>query len=621
MRKFAYVTVLAAVAALTASCSKEIKENAPKGEGTLTLGVEIPAVTKAAMSSTDLLNSAKVNIYMADFSGLVRTYTYADAPSSIYLPADTYRVDVEAGESIKDTPAVASWEQKSYKGSKEFTITAGQNTSVQVEAGVVNAVSKVSFDSTIAENFAAGYTFTIGLDAEDASTQLVYNAAKSGSEGYFIINGIDEPSFTWAFSGTLAKDNSAFTKTGTISDLEKGKLYTMNLVYTIKDGELTFSLLVDYSTDTVEDIIVFEPVSTGLASSSIYEIWAGHATVHADVDESEFSDPTAVKFAYSTDGTNWTTVASTRDSEGSYSAVLSGLTPATTYTYKLVIGGEDQGESKTLTTEAGPNVPNHSFDYVSLVSGSSYYKWYDPSSSVVEAQTQFWGSGNGEGSEGVKGSGSMGMIITVPDDSDKVDGDRSVCAQSGAILGMLAAGNVFTGHFAGLVGTSGGKVCFGRPWTSRPTAVSFWVKYTTSTCDVITRLPDGVSMTKSDYDRANIRVALGTWNYKTYGGDKDCPILVNTTDESTFVDYNTDASTIANGELIVYNDGYKVNSDATVSSTTSQWQKVIVPLNYHTTTEYPTHIVISCAASMYGDYFTGSSSSKFWIDDVELIYE
>jgi len=616
-----YLTILAVAACFAVSCSNDLKETSPvKGEGALTLDVQLP-MTKA-LSADDLLNTASVKIYMADFSGLVRQYTYADAPSTIYLPADSYRVDVEAGEAVKETPAVASWDQKSYKGSSEFSIVAGQNSSVQVVANVNNAVSKVSFGPSIAENFNAGYTLTIGVDPVDTEKQLVYDLSKSGNEGYFLIKGLDEPYLVWTFNGTLTKNGEAFTKSGLIENVEAGKSYSMTLKYTIKDGDVNFDLLVDYSTDVVEDIIVFEPVSTGLSNSSIYEIWAGHATIHADVDETEFTDPSAVKFAYSSNGTDWTTVDATRTGEGLYEATLTGLTGSTTYEYKLVIAGEAQGDSKTFTTEISPNVPNASFEYVSLVSGSSYYKWYDPSCGVEEGQTMFWGSGNGEGSEGVKGSGAMGMIITVVDNDSKVDGERSVCAQSGSIVGMLAAGNIFTGQFNGLIGTSGGKVAFGRPWTSRPTAISVWVKYTTGKVDVIKSLPAGVTLTTSDYDRAEIKCAIGNWNYKTYGGNKENPVLVNTTDESTFVDYRTDASTIAFGHAVVYGDGgCSINDGAKDSVSNSDWRQIIIPLDYHTLTEYPTHIIISAASSQYGDYFTGSSSAKLWLDKVELIYE
>ena len=619
MKKMKFILLPLSAALLAASCSKtEIAPASEGGEGTVTLGISIPQ-TKAALSSDELLSSAKVKIYMADFSGLVRDYVYSEAPQTIYLPSDEYRVDVIAGEAAKASPVSASWEQKSYKGSKNFTVSAGTNTAVQVVAGVSNAVSKISFDTTIAENFATGYTFTIGLDG---GASLVYDAAKSGSEGYFIIDGLDEPEFVWTFSGSLSKDGSAFSKTGKISGVEAGKSYSLNVKYTIKDGDVNFELLVDYSTEVVDDTVVFEPVSTGLSASSIYEIWAGHATVHADVDEGEFSDPSAIKFAYRASGAgDWTTADATRDAEGTYSAVLKGLTGSTKYEYKLVIAGADQGDAMTFTTEASPNVPNASFEHVSKISGKDYYKWYDPSCDDEASRTMFWGSGNGEGSEGVNGSANMGVIITVPSDDAK-DGSLSACAQSRSAVGMLAAGNLFTGQFAGLVGTSGGKVNFGRPWTSRPTGIRLWVKYSGGSVNIITRLPEGADLSKGDADRGNIKIALGTWNYRTYGGTKDSPVLVNTTDASTFVDYNTDASTIANGELILFGDGYQtINGGAKEQASVGEWRQITIPFNYHTTSEYPTHIIISCASSMYGDYFSGSDSSKLWVDGVELLYE
>lgn len=598
---------------MVASCAKtELKEN-NEGMGMLTVDMSIPSQTRA-YSEADLYNSAVVNIYKADFSGLVRSYAYNDIPSPLYLAADSYRVDVIAGEATAANPAAASWENKSYKGSKEFTITAGRETSVQVVASVNNAVTNITFDPSIAENFNAGYTFTIGLDA---SSQLVYNAAKSGAEGYFIVAGLVDPVFEWTFAGTLL-DGTSFTRTGTISDVLPGKLYKMNLMYTVKDGKLDFSLSVDYSTEIFDDTIIFEPVSTGLAASSIYEIWAAHATLHADVDATEYANST-VQFAYSSDGSAWTTVDGVNDSEGTWKADINGLTPSTTYTYRLLIDDVQVGEEKTFTTEAAPKLPNGSFEYVSKVSGESYYKFYDPSCGVEDGSYMFWGSGNGEGSEGVSGSASMGIVITTVDTGDKKDGNQSVLCKNNSIVGMLTAGNLFTGQFAGLVGTSGGKVNFGRPWTSRPTALRIWCKYQTGKINILKN--ESLGVTKNDYDRAQVKVAIGTWDYKKYGGTKNSPVHINTTDASTFVDFFTDPNTIANGDLIIYNDGYMLNHGEKVTETTSEWVEYIIPLDYRQLSAYPTHIVISCATSQFGDYFTGYDGGKLWIDGAELIYE
>lgn len=599
-----FIAIVAAVAAM--SCNR-IEET--RGEGCLSLGVDFPE-TKAAMSVDDLLATAKVNIYYADFSGLVRSYSYAEAPEKIWLPANDYRVDVLAGESVKDSPAAASWEQKSYAGSADFSIVAGSSTSVKVVAGVSNAISKVIFDESVADNFASGFTVTIGTEAGN----LVYDASKSGAEGYFLIAGMDEPEFGWTFSGTLAKDGSEFTKSGTIPGIEAGKVYAMTLKYTIKDGVGVFDLYVDYTTDVVKDDIIFEPVSTGLSASSYCDIWAAHATVYADVDESEFNDPSAITFEYieyGSVGSTWTSVPATRVSEGSYSAVLTGLNPDSQYIYKLVIGGVQEGEVMSLQTDAAPVVPNGGFEITSESWNESYKEWYDPSSTDLLCRTPWWGSGNG--SQNVGGSADF-KVICMPD-SDVPSGSKGVQSallQSQYAIVKFAAGNLFTGYFAGLVGTTGGKVNFGRPFTARPTAIRFWAKYVGGKITDVNGYPKDHKITTSDYDCGRVQVALGIWDSKTYGGDKDSPVQVNTTDESTFIDYTKDSKTLAYGEVL-FQSGVNDGLD--------QWKEYTIPLDYRNIDTVPTHIIISCAASMYGDYFTGCRTSALWIDDMEFIYE
>ena len=592
MKRIIGIIALAATAIIALSCGRTAEQG---GEGSLSLGVSVDqAFTKAALSGEELLSTAKVNIYYADFSGLVRSYAYASAPQTIYLPANEYRVDVIAGEAVKESPAVASWEQKSYKGSALFNIVAGQNTSVQVKAGVINAVSKVTFASTVDENFASGYTLTIGVDGNN----LVYDASSSGAEGYFLLTGMDEPAFSWTFNGTTAA-GAPFSKSGTVEGIEAGKLYAMTLGYVIKDGTLSFELLVDYSTDNKDDVIVFEPVSTGLSSSAFYEIWAGHATVHADVDELEYNDPSALSFEYSSDGgSTWSSAAATRDSEGVYSARLTGLSASTEYTYRLMIAGEQMGDTMNFTTSQAPAVPNGGFERTT--SQGSYYDFYG------SGESPWWGSGN-------SASAKYGFVICKPDTGDKKEGSQSACLQSAYAVVKFAAGNLFSGYFGGLVGIDGGMVYFGRPFTGRPTALKLWLKYSGGIMDHVKGSPSGVTLKAGQTpDIGRVQIALGVWKKKAYGGESDeCPILVNTTDESTFVDYATDASTIAHGDLQI------LTGDAAYAD----WTDVTIPIVYRDEMTMPTHIVISCASSMYGDYFSGCSDSRLWVDDMRLIYE
>ena len=600
--------IISIAAAALVSCQKQ--QIAPAGEGCLSLSVSTDG-TKAAMTSDELLANADIRIYKDDFSGMVRHYRYSEMPQKIYLPAGGYRIDVLAGEAAKETPSYASWEQKSYKGSKSATITAGGSESITVVAAMNSIVSNISFDESVDTYFQAGYTCTVSLSTVEGAS-LSYTKAESGTDGYFIASGF-EPSLDWTFSGTLAS-GEAFSKSGSIAAVEGGKRYRLALKYVEKNGLLDVDILVDDALNEVYDDIIFVPVSTGLASTGKYEIWGSRFTAYADVDENEY-DQSKVYFEYRVAGSDaeWTrSEAAARVSEGSYSAQITGLTGATEYEYRLVVTKAADGSEEivdgtmTVTTEATPQVPNGSFETVSHDESGNYYSFYDPASSDPALQSKWWCSGN-------QGSTTVGSSyqITYPDASDKMDGAQSVCLESRYVIVKFAAGNLFCGHFGATIGTSGGTVFFGRPFTARPSAMRFWAKYSSGPVNRrASNAPDEIQ--KGDYDRASLRIAIGTWDYKKYGGDANSPILVNTTDESTFVDYTTDASTIAFGEKILQGDA---------ENSTNVWQQITIPLDYKTTTAYPTHIMIAFAASMYGDYFTGCDSSKLWIDKVELLYE
>ena len=600
--------IISIAAAALVSCQKQ--QIAPEGEGCLSLAVSTDG-TKAAMTSDELLANADIRIYKDDFSGMVRHYRYSEIPQKIYLPAGGYRIDVLAGEAAKETPSYASWEQKSYKGSKSATITAGGSESITVVAAMNSIVSNISFDESVDTYFQAGYTCTVSLSTAEGAS-LSYTKAESGTDGYFIASGF-EPSLDWTFSGTLAS-GEAFSKSGSIAAVEGGKRYRLALKYVEKNGLLDVDILVDDALNEVYDDIIFVPVSTGLASTGKYEIWGSRFTAYADVDENEY-DQSKVYFEYRVAGSDaeWTrSEAAARVSEGSYSAQITGLTGATEYEYRLVVTKAADGSEEivdgtmTVTTEATPQVPNGSFETVSHDESGNYYSFYDPASSDPALQSKWWCSGN-------QGSTTVGSSyqITYPDASDKMDGAQSVCLESRYVIVKFAAGNLFCGHFGATIGTSGGTVFFGRPFTARPSAMRFWAKYSSGPVNRrASNAPDEIQ--KGDYDRASLRIAIGTWDYKKYGGDANSPILVNTTDESTFVDYTTDASTIAFGEKILQGDA---------ENSTNVWQQITIPLDYKTTTAYPTHIMIAFAASMYGDYFTGCDSSKLWIDKVELLYE
>ncbi len=610
MKRNIPIILASAIAFATLSSCASDSTSPLSGEGSFSLKVKVEqAETRAAMSQDELLSTAKVSIYKGDFSGKVREYVYSQIPASIMLPADDYRVDVVAGELVKATPAVASWERKSYKGSSDVTIAAGASSDVSVTAKVCNVVSNITFDQTVSDMFEEGFTCSVALSADGADGQLVYDAANKGKDGFFIVTGF-EPSLFWTFSGNLKKDGSTITKSGEIKSVEEGKRYKLNLKYIEKDGRLSFEILVDESTNDIYNNIIFEATSTGIAQSSRFEVWAGHFTAHADVDESQY-DKDKVFFEVREKGTEkWSGVKAARESEGSYSAEISGLAPSTTYEYRLALTDSGSGEteylpaSSDITTEDAPAMPNAGFETTSNDESSKYKSFYDPASSDPSLQKPWWGNGNA-------GSAIGNGVICYPDASEYKEGRQSACLHSQNVIIKFAAGNLFSGHFGTTIGMSGGTVFFGRPFTARPTALRLWMKYSGGVINYDSaNVPDAGK--KGNYDKASIRIALGTWDYRKYGGDADSPVLINTTDESTFVDFSTDGSTIAFGERIVPSDD---------SNPAKDWTQVTIPIDYRNKAAYPTHIIISCASSMYGDYFAGYAGSKLWVDGMELIYE
>ncbi len=603
MKDKTYRTLLLCAALMAVSACGNVDDNTDAAQGSLTLRISLNDMTKAAVTDREVLESAVIGIYKADFSGMVRRYTISSAPEAIYLPADEYRVDVEAGESVKENPRWACWDSKSYKGSSKVTVSGGETSLLRITAGISNAVTKVTFDPSVARKFNDGYRFTVGTDMDDASRCLTYGSGNSGREGYFLADG-DETSLFWNFEGTLVSDGSTVTASGRIDDVQGGRLYAMKPKYTSTDGMLSFTVMLDCDVDVVENMIVFEPVSTGLTPSKRYEIWAGHATLHADVDGSEYEEGTGIEMQWSSDGEAWTGAAASKTADGTYECLAENLEPDTEYEYRLMIDGQETGSRLSFTTDAAPQLPNFGFETVSNAENKNWISFYDPSSDDLSARRKFWDSGS-SASAGMLGA-SYAICYSDSDVPAGIGSKRSARLQSMYAVIKFAAGNIFTGEFAGLDGMNG-KVDFGRPWTSRPSAVRFWYRYEGGKVDH--EGPAG-TVAKGEYDQCNIEVALGTWSNTVYGGTRDCPVQVNTSDKSTFRSYPDLPETIAYGQFTETGNGSR-----------SAWRQVTVSLDYKSLTEFPTHIIVSCASSRYGDYFAGCSSSTLLLDNFELIYE
>lgn len=310
----------------------------------------------------------------------------------------------------------------------------------------------------------------------------------------------------------------------------------------------------------------------------------------------------------------WAEAAGVTMDAGTFKVCLDGLSPETAYECQAYSGG-DLTEVVEFVTEAADQLPNSGFEAYSNAESSVYYSWFNPASSELGEQAKWWDSGN-------IGSTTVGSAycIALPDTGIKHGGASSASLVSRNVVIKFAAGNTFSGEFAGLVGTQGGLVNFGRPWVLRPRAIRLWARYECGKIDVVDTYPADHPVKVGDPDFCSMMVALGDWDFRKFGGTQQSPVQVNTTDKSTFFDPET-SSVIAYGYFSADKSSnqwsgcpYVVGSDA------DGWMELEIPLDYRAIDRKPTHIIVSFASSALGDYFTGSSQSRLWIDDIRLIY-
>lgn len=272
---------------------------------------------------------------------------------------------------------------------------------------------------------------------------------------------------------------------------------------------------------------------------------------------------------------DWQRVTATVSST-TYTARLTGLKGSTTYTYRPVINGT-AGAEKTFTTAAEQQLENGSFE-----------QWSNDGDIAIPnaAGGTFWGTGN-------PGAASfIGNLTTQTNDA--VSGTAARLESKWAVI-KLGAGNLFTGDFS-LDGTHG-KLNFGRPFTSFPTALRLYYKYTPATIDRIG--DDSLESLRGKSDTCHIYVALS---------DKSEPYVIRTRPSERQLFNKNDANIIAYGEFLS-------------AATQSSYKQITIPLDYRATNRTPKYIVIVCAASKYGDYYTGGAGSTLFIDEMELVYE
>lgn len=480
-----------------------------------------------------------------------------------------------------------------YAGSQQVTIESGKEETANITCTLANVKVTVNYDESF-QKFASAIT-TVASELEGVAA-LNFMMGNELKPGYFPVGNLN------VTVKVTNNDGQSYSQTTEITDVKARKHYILNFkvadagginkpTVTIDGEEITYTFQFNVSTEA----------TTQLEAASA-NAWSNFAYVEGSVLSAESElEPTAMRFEYKTaDADEWTTVTAANEG-GNYKATLTALTPATTYVYRMVYEkGEENyvSDEVSFTTEAATPLPNGNLDDW-YMSGKT---WYPVTENDYNVSGSFWDSSNPATTTGVGAlvnkNPTQGNSTTVHTSGGQSAELKSQYASAFGI-GKFAAASLYTGKFNSLVGTNGAKIDFGQSFVSRPTALHGWFHYTSGKIDYRGgNTPEGLGEMGTD-DLCSIYVALSKKQKQ-----------VDNTKTETFLDLENDADIIAYGQL----------ADAE-AVTTNGWKEFTLNFKYKTLDPQDSYyLIIVFSSSKYGDYFTGSTNSVMYVDDLELVY-
>lgn len=282
-------------------------------------------------------------------------------------------------------------------------------------------------------------------------------------------------------------------------------------------------------------------------------------------------------------------------------AFICGLEPSTQYDVRILTD-RHQYDPCSCNTDKADQLYNFDFEAWHQPDGTTWYPYY----SNATAAQRVWDSAN-------KGTAILGTSNTVP------TSESGKCVKGNAVemttvwvdmmgITKLAAGNIYTGKFNSLVGTSGANLDWGVKFTSRPLGLKGSYRYDAVT---INRTGSGYDSYSGKPDLCQIQIVLQDAGKPyivvptTYNG-----VSINgpTLDGETYCDLSVHSSVIARG-IREY------------GNTSGTFKEILLPFTYRSITRVPTHAVVTFTSSYLGDYFTGGEGSTMWADEFSYVYD
>lgn len=537
-------------------------------------------VVKADLSEPDN-GGVLVRLEIQDIDVIEESVYVMPAPEyrAIYGTVENYNLSSQINlveEEVRDLTVTVS----GFGGLRNVALTFSDNFS-----GLTGVNGENLLNSSDARNTLAGKG--IGYDRKELQENV--------PEGSDNIVSLHEVTITFpkAFLETLSSETEHLVKIEATDD--RGFSSSTEISFASTESAIRREAPVGSSDPTKNENIDYTAITPYSATLS-GEVYTENAANYG------------IKYRESGSTGDWTEIPAsrTRATIGKFSVKATGLKPGTVYEYKAYCDDFEEETARTFTTETIFSIPNASFEdwgtYKAKTLTGNKNVIFPGVGTFTELGTRnhdehFWDSGN-------EGAATAGLTLTDKSTDMVHSGTYSACLASASAFSVLAAGNIFSGYYVKTDGTNG-VLSLGHEYDgSHPVKLRVYANYRPGKSVSVMSgneeyMPDGFS---NGGDHGQIYVALTTE-----------PIEIRTNPDNRKLLSKDEDAVLAYGE-VTWTSNFA--DDNQLKET-----EITIEYNERAKKNKPKYLVIVCSASKYGDYFSGSSESKMYVDDFELIYE
>lgn len=571
------------------SCSSDLE--GIKGEcGYLRLDITTLTSTNSRVTTApNNYNAKTLAVKITDASGKVVMETADvnnddDFKGNIVLAPGTYTISASsAGWDGSDSGFGVPY----YVGSTKATVTAKTLTTASITLTQANVKVTVKYDDNFRTYFTQANCIVTSSIEEVSVQRFSMNTVGSA---YFPVGNLN------FFLALTNKSGQSFSMSKDVTDVKARDHFIINYKVAEAGSLGGVTVKVDDATQSYNFTIEVPRKSSTSLQANAANAFSTFADVTAAVTAKTSSfDAANLKLQWKKKGdADWDDVPASElvsKGEDKYEYRFSNLTPETEYVYRMSYSDGD--------TSVNSNEVVFKTEAQSVIENAGFENWYKNGDIwMPNAQgTTYWSSSN-NGSAGTMGDR---YNVTTGITNGAYNG-TSAQLQSMYVIIKFAAASIFTGAFDGMIGTNGAKLSWGVPFTSRPSALKGYMKYTTAAINRGSK-PSGVDCPNSgENDACQIFCALLTDQLKVANANNSDGYELSMT-----FDWQNDPRVIAYGQI-------------TQNTSDANWKGFNIPLEYHSLTAKPKYMLIVCSSSKWGDYFYGCDTAKLLLDDFSFVY-